>query len=94
MSTNTSDINYTPICKKCLLEKLAESQGDLVQAIKNQISLIPDADRTPDDEYRRRLLACTECDFLADAMCRKCGCYVELRAAYQNRSCPGEHPRW
>lgn len=37
--------------------------------------------------YQERLSVCKECDYLADGMCRACGCFVELRAAVAVNSC-------
>lgn len=41
--------------------------------------------------YEQRLSRCQACDYLADGMCRACGCYVELRAAIAGNQCPYEH---
>ncbi len=42
--------------------------------------------------YETRLGVCKECDLLADAMCRACGCYVEMRAAIEENACP--YDKW
>jgi hypothetical protein len=41
--------------------------------------------------YEQRLGKCRECDMLFQGMCRKCGCYVELRAAVEKNVCPGKN---
>lgn len=44
--------------------------------------------------YRERLSLCTDCDDLMEGLCRKCGCFVEYRAALKNKHCPGSPSRW
>lgn len=53
-------------------------------------------DNVDDVTYRKRLAECTSCDAIVDGiMCRKCGCFVELRALSALRSCPNpEGDRW
>lgn len=46
--------------------------------------------RCTEDIYQERLTVCRQCDYLQDAMCRACGCYVELRAAIAHNACPYE----
>lgn len=48
--------------------------------------------KTDSHLYEERLSICTECDLFVEGMCRTCGCYVELRAAIKNNSCPNS--RW
>ncbi len=44
-----------------------------------------------DNEYRRRMDICLKCDScLNDAICMKCGCFIQLRALNEFRKCP--HP--
>jgi len=53
--------------------------------------LVLDVDiKSPDVLYEERLSICIECDMLLAGMCRKCGCYVELRAAVTKNYCPGK----
>ena len=58
------------------------------------ISNLPEEDRTPEEEYERRLSKCRECDHLLSGMCRICGCFVEMRAAIVVRHCPDSTPEW
>ncbi|MFR2155608.1 MAG: DUF6171 family protein [[Eubacterium] siraeum] len=44
--------------------------------------------------YKKRLEICTECDCLINGMCSKCGCFVEMRAAYAINRCPHEDKLW
>ena len=37
--------------------------------------------------YKLRLEKCKKCDFLISGMCLKCGCYVEVRAALNDKHC-------
>ncbi|MEE1190836.1 MAG: DUF6171 family protein [Blautia sp.] len=47
-----------------------------------------------DEQYEQRLLMCRQCEHLLSGMCRKCGCYVEMRAAMKIRHCPDVPARW
>lgn len=38
--------------------------------------------------YNKRLAFCKKCEYLISGMCRKCGCYVEIRAALKDKVCP------
>ena len=75
------------ICKKCLIRELAE-QGDQFDNMREYIENLSKDVKTPDEEYDRRLNICKECEMLLSAMCRKCGCYVEMRAAVKTNECP------
>ena len=78
-------------CKKCLTrdmmdkDKYFEKLQDLIDNLDNDV-------KTPKDKYEERLSICLECDYLADGMCRACGCYVELRAAVKKNSC--SYKKW
>ena len=80
------------ICYKCLLEDLDE--GKILKTVKEMIDAIPEDKRTDPEEYRRRLEICKKCDSLISGTCIKCGCYVELRAAGKNRTCPNTKNMW
>lgn len=56
--------------------------------LKELIDNIDEEHKTDGMLYEERLHKCTECDRLADGMCRACGCYVELRAAVKTNKCP------
>ncbi|MBD5484516.1 MAG: hypothetical protein HDR18_03165 [Lachnospiraceae bacterium] len=78
------------ICRKCLTTDMDEKEyfANLHAYIANL-----DADIKADQEiYEKRLAVCKQCDLLADAMCRACGCFVELRAAIGKNSCP--YDKW
>jgi hypothetical protein len=80
------------ICYKCLLEDLDEIK--IYNTVKEMIDSVPEKERTPEEEYRRRLSICRECDSLISGTCVKCGCYVELRAAGRTRICPDVKNKW
>ena len=63
----------TRICKKCLLREMDEA--GFFQNMYDYIARIPADDKTPEEEYERRLSICKECEKLLSGMCRMCGCY-------------------
>ena len=73
-------------CKRCLTREMAE-QGDF-QSLRDYIENMDPDIRTAENIYEKRLAACKECDMLIQGICRKCGCYVELRASVAKNSCP------
>ena len=79
-------------CLRCLLQEADEN--DIYEIIRQRIAAMPQAQKASPGEYSRRLAICSRCDLLVSGTCRKCGCYVELRAAKLNASCPHENPRW
>lgn len=79
-------------CFRCLL--LASNQKEELKKIRKLIALMPESEKASEEMYKNRLLICQECDALMDGQCRKCGCYVELRAAKKNARCPGEQHLW
>ena len=76
-------------CLRCLLRDVDENQ--LLEAINQRIAAMPAAQKAPPGEYARRLELCRGCDELLSGTCRKCGCYVELRAAARTGSCPCQY---
>ena len=63
----------TRICKKCLLREMDEA--GFFQNMYDYIARIPADDKTPEEEYERRLSICKECEKLLSGMCRmwRCG---------------------
>ena len=61
-------------CKKCLLLEAGENKS--YNTIKEDMK-----------NYKLRLEKCKKCDFLISGMCLKCGCYVEVRAALNDKHC-------
>ncbi|WP_315067617.1 DUF6171 family protein [uncultured Clostridium sp.] len=80
------------ICRRCLLDEIFE-----VNEYKNMQEYIRNIDKyikTEDDEYKRRLNLCKECDNLINGMCKICGCFVEMRAAVKKNYCPDIRNKW
>lgn len=73
-------------CGKCLLSEF--SMDEFIETVQDYISLIPEENKAPSDEYKSRLDMCKCCDELTDGMCGECGCFVEIRAAQKHMNCP------
>lgn len=73
-------------CKRCLLYE--SGKEEILSDIENRISKIDKNEKCIGEEYAQRLGICTDCDFLADGTCLKCGCYPEFRAAFIKNRCP------
>ena len=73
-------------CRRCLLEEF--DQQAYIRTLKAHIDRTPERERTPPEDYRRRLEACRSCAYLETGTCMACGCYVELRAASKRGRCP------
>lgn len=74
------------ICKKCLLLEAGEKAT--YKTVTDYLDTLDDelkADKTLRD---KRLALCRACDYLIAGMCRQCGCYVEIRAALKDKTCP------
>ncbi len=74
------------VCKKCLLLEAGEEKSFI--GVKDYIDTIDNSLKVNDDLYVKRLSFCKKCDNLISGMCLKCGCYVEIRAVFRNKSCP------
>ncbi len=74
------------VCKKCLLLEAGEEKSFI--GVKDYIDTIDNSLKVNDDLYLKRLSFGKECDNLISGMCLKCGCYVEIRAVFRNKSCP------
>ncbi len=73
-------------CKKCLLLDAGEKAS--FETVKAYIDNLSNDLKVDGSEYSRRLQICKSCDFLISGMCRKCGCYVEIRAVLKDKFCP------
>ncbi len=76
------------ICKKCLLLEAGEKAA--FKSVSDYLETVDKALLAEKALYNSRLSLCRECDFLIAGMCRKCGCYVEIRAALRDKACPNE----
>ena len=78
-------------CKRCLLFEARERAA--YTQVQAYLDTIP-ADELATPAVRdSRLALCRRCDQLIAGMCRKCGCYVEVRAALKNSTCPNADGR-
>ena len=73
------------VCRRCLLKEL---DGEYFQSVYRYIESIPLEQKTPPEEYRRRLELCKACGQLQNGMCAQCGCCVEVRAVKKKMGCP------
>ena len=73
-------------CKKCLL--LEAGENAVYKTVSDYLETIDDSMKVSDEEYEKRLSYCKRCEYLISGMCRKCGCYIEVRAALKNKDCP------
>lgn len=78
------------ICKRCLIREMEEYEAykSMFEYIRN----LPEEIKASPELYEYRMKLCKECDMLLSGMCRKCGCFVEMRAAVMKNYCPGK--RW
>ena len=82
----------TRICRKCLLRDAPEEET--WKNVREYVERLPEEDRVDEQVYENRLLICRSCDQLLGGVCRKCGCFVEMRAAMKLRSCPDVSAKW
>ncbi len=75
-----------------MLYELADKAA--YESVKSYIDALPPDQRVDDGEYHRRLEICRNCDMFLAAMCRKCGCYVEVRAIGIASYCPKTNGAW
>ncbi|MBQ3079969.1 MAG: hypothetical protein IJC48_08250 [Clostridia bacterium] len=70
-------------------------QADIIRHLDSYVADLPKDVRANEDEYQKRLTLCASCEYLLNAACRLCGCYVQARAAKKNQRCPiAKHPKW
>jgi hypothetical protein len=79
-------------CKKCLLDELFEEKE--YQHLQDYINNLDKHIKTEDEEYKKRLGICMQCDNLINGMCKICGCFVEMRAAVKKNYCPDIEKYW
>lgn len=88
---SNNEVKTRRVCRKCLLKEMMEN-GDFYATLKANIDAVTGEDRADDVTYEGRLKVCKECDYLADGMCKACGCYVEYRAVKAKEKCP--YKKW
>ena len=74
-------------CRKCLTRDMA-GQEEYFRSLREYIANLDEDIKAPAALYEDRLSVCKQCELLLDGMCRSCGCYVELRTAVAEPSCP------
>lgn len=79
--------NAYRICKKCLMREL-QDKTEYYDSIGALIERLDPDTKASEELYEERLQICKECEMFLEAMCRSCGCYVELRAATAKNNCP------
>ena len=78
---------------RCLTGEIP-GEEELASLIRERIEGIPEEERAGESVYRERLSRCKACGSLLNGTCGKCGCYVEIRAAWQEKGCPSVPPAW
>ena len=80
-------------CKKCLLLEAGEkvTYNEIMQYVSSLEKNLLASEETAEE----RLSICKECDNLISGMCKKCGCYVEIRARLKDSVCPDyDNRKW
>ena len=81
------------LCKKCLL--LEAGENAVFQTVSDYLNTLDTSLMVNNTLYSKRLSFCKDCEHLISGMCRKCGCYVEIRAALKDKSCPDfDNKKW
>lgn len=80
------------ICRRCLLDEL--DYDETYEDIKRYIKEFPQKKRVSEEIYSERLSICKACAELENGICRKCGCFVELRALKTGMYCASEDKKW
>lgn len=73
-------------CKRCLLFEAGETAA--AAEVQAYLDTLPLTDLAEASLRLQRLKNCKTCAQLISGMCRKCGCYVEIRAALKDSHCP------
>ena len=80
------------VCRRCLLREMSETE--YFRSLHEYIENLDEELKVEPEVYEERLEKCKACDQLISGMCRKCGCYVELRALLKKGGCPKVEPEW
>ena len=81
------DAEKKRFCRKCLTRDMIGKEA-YFRSLYAYIANLDEDVKAEAILSEKRLAVCRECDLLIDGLCRSCGCYVELRAAVKNGSCP------
>lgn len=80
------------LCRRCLFSD--EEASKTYQKIQAYIAGLSEEEKAVPEVYEERKAVCRECDCLINGMCKKCGCFIEVRAVKVHATCPHELPRW
>lgn len=87
--TMEQKIESLRVCKKCLVRDMI-GQEEYFRSLREYIENLDIDIKAEQALYEERLGICKECDMLFEGMCRRCGCYVEMRAAVAKNVCPSK----
>ncbi|MGM9936706.1 MAG: DUF6171 family protein [Candidatus Ornithomonoglobus sp.] len=74
-------------CKRCGL-KTVLSEEDIARMV-NEVRSMKGIRLAEDDEYKRRISICAECEKLGyGSTCALCGCVMQVRAMLADGKCP------
>ena len=76
-------------CRKCLPEQIQE--GAYIDSLRAYVANLDPELKVEDGVYEERLAICSSCKMFTEAMCRACGCFVEMRGAMKKNHCPYDH---
>ncbi|MCQ2506624.1 MAG: DUF6171 family protein [Lachnospiraceae bacterium] len=79
-------------CKRCLIKDIGDKE--LIKTVADYIDRISPDIKADDELYKMRLECCKNCENLLHGVCKKCGCYVEMRAVVKNNYCPDVKKKW
>ena len=77
-------------CRRCLMEGVKKE--DILQKIEEYLNALPLEERTPAEQYQKRLTVCETCSRMENGLCKECGCFVLYRAGKNSSDCPSG--RW
>ncbi len=80
------------LCPKCL--DIPADERKLAEALDQYLTTLDEDVRVTPAQYESRLAVCASCEHRAVYTCRKCGCYVQVRAARKSYACPSEKAKW
>lgn len=75
----------TLFCRKCLVGQQAE---DYALILEKGLAHIPPEELASEELRERRAALCGRCEKRAGVTCAACGCFVELRCARTEMTCP------
>ena len=91
-SSSTGNIGAGVICKRCLIQGV--DREAFQRNLRAYVDSLPESEKANVPLYQSRLLICDRCAHLLEGMCRKCGCFVEARAAKRTMACPAPEHYW